>query len=72
MSSRDRRSVIAQQPVRVLRIVAGERVAGIQALLAAAGDHPLHRRLELDRELANHRAVVELGDAVDRSRRSRA
>ena len=54
-----------EQPVRVLLVVARERVAGVDALLAAARDHALDRRVELDRELAHHGPVVQLADAVD-------
>ena len=55
-----------EQPVGVLGVVAPERIAGVDPLLAAARDHLPDGRVELDRELAHHRLVVQRRDPVDR------
>ena len=54
-----------QQAVAELRVVTCQRVAGVDALLAAAGDHLVHGRVECDRELAHDGLPVEQRNAVE-------
>ena len=67
MCSRERRSVIAtSRPSVELRVLVAERVAGVHALLGAAAQHRLHRRVEPQRELAHDGLLVQQPHALHR------
>ena len=67
MSSRERCSVIATS-----RPSSSSGIAGVDALGGAALDHRVDGRVELDRELAHDRLLVQQLDAVERRERRRA